>query len=200
MQRGFVPVLWVVVCSLLVVLSGGSYYFSKHSAPAAKLQVTNSPTVTPQSTLANEVAGWKIYTNKEAGFTFKYPSQYREISYPDGSMSIDNDGLKNFAGVSVRVFPNKDRLRPDEYIDQVDTKDCSTDLKNKLVVTDILVNGHPAAKYIGSCEWAMGHDVGSQVFVGSDKHEIIQLVALFPEAADEKLLSQIISTFKFTSN
>ena len=75
-RQGFAPILILI---FLVLLVGGVYYFGTKNkiipSPVASSHPSSSPIVisTPDSATKN----WKIYSNKEYGFSVRYPEYYK---------------------------------------------------------------------------------------------------------------------------
>jgi hypothetical protein len=83
-QKGFAPIIILI----LLVLVGGAYYFGitkNKTVPSlvVPVQPSSSPVAQP---IADPTANWKTYTNKEYGFTVKYPSDAKlRISQSESS-------------------------------------------------------------------------------------------------------------------
>lgn len=78
-QKGFVPILIVILVATAALLGGYLVYQKSTNKP------TNSPEPSPLSTKApakveDPTANWKIYTDPDFNFTFKYPESIFKYS------------------------------------------------------------------------------------------------------------------------
>jgi|GEM_PF-4585169 len=101
-QKGFAPIVIIVLVSAVLVVGGGAWYYTKNTKPkpapapvteqkpgqptlpeitppAAPVTISdinpgsNFPTSTPESTAKEPIPGWKIYNNDKYGIRFSYP-------------------------------------------------------------------------------------------------------------------------------
>ncbi|MBI2024004.1 hypothetical protein HYT00_01280 [Candidatus Giovannonibacteria bacterium] len=96
---------------IVIILAMGGYfiYVNRAQAPADENNsAQNAPTPTPS---VNETAGWKTYQNKEFGFEFKYPDDWKveDMTYCTAANVCGSVGtiLKPNA---VNLDPVKDRI------------------------------------------------------------------------------------------
>ena len=206
MQKGFSVLYLLLGIVIAAALISGGYFFGKGSVPVAPTnnpsysqptsQVASSPKVMTQGQV-DETANWKTYTNTQAGFSFKYPAQYQLFNNTNGTVGIGSHDLSNWINVSTQVLPNTKRLTPSQYIDQEETQGCKSELKAQLKVTTLEVDKHSAARYEGSCQEAIGAMPGTSVLIDNKLGSIIALRGELPGPETEKLLNQILATFKF---
>ena len=90
-QKGFTPIIILLVVLLLGVL--GYFAFTKGyiNINLPKPSASNNPVTLPSSSpTPDPTANWKTYTNPEEGITFKYPSDlYLVYRKSDKSLGLD---------------------------------------------------------------------------------------------------------------
>ncbi len=195
MQKGQTPVLILVGILIIIVVAGGAYFLGKsaNSKPSSTPVVTSQspqPALIPQSTPdaspaptgAGETTNWKIYTNSEYGFSFKYPSNWKYEPNPAfpttiaffevGVTPIHHDGdtksneVFNFSpGVNDSSL---DELKKEYYPDAIDTT----------------VDGKPALK-----------TPAGEIIIKPSSNK--PLIDLFIANRDNATLQKVLSTFKF---
>ena len=97
-QKGFSAVEGVLLLVILGMIgfTGWYVYHSKKVAnKESNSQATVQTVVTKESTSTNPYAGWKTYTNQEAGLTFQYPS-----NWTSQTATITPDSGGSFLGIS----------------------------------------------------------------------------------------------------
>lgn len=183
-QKGFVNITLVVV---IVVLVGvvGYFTFVKKSKPIVQQPTptsTTTPTKTftpiPISTSQDGTVNWKIYSNSEYGFQFKYPSNWRlydAIQNPtwSGDSYKIRVSYRRGGGVSS---PTYCQARP------TDQRCQKTQIDGNEAIID----------------W--GGSEGNEVSIDiSDKDRgLIILYIMNYAPAEKSTIDQILSTFKFT--
>ena len=101
------PVFILLGVLILAILGGGLYYFNQQTAPAAKPQITISPT--PRPTPVDETTGWKIYTDSANNYVVKYPPELTLESY--GLQNLKESGMN-----SPTIFQRMKNIAPPEVI------------------------------------------------------------------------------------
>lgn len=92
-QKGLAPILVVLIAFVLLSSAGGVYYFSKNQHSQT---TTKSTKPEPINTGSEE---WNTYTNKNYGFTFKYPN----LTFGEGIC-----GQRRLDDVAIRILELSD--------------------------------------------------------------------------------------------
>ena len=105
-QKGFGAVEALLILVIVGIISGAGWYVMKAnknidntnnktaastSAPAAKKSVPGTAKITPTtstSASANTYAGWKTYCDSVTSGCFRYPSDWSDISGPQGATAL----------------------------------------------------------------------------------------------------------------
>ncbi len=96
----------------------------------------------------------------------------------------------------IENYSNAKNLSPKDFINQIYNNDCDSTLKQELVISTLMIDRHNAAEFSGECQKAIGHLLGTQVFI-QNGNEVIVIAAHQPTNTNEAILKQILSTFKF---
>lgn len=207
-QKGFVNIILVVV---IVVLLGvvGYFTFVKKPKPVAQqlapTQVANTPKSSPAPTPAPDdpTANWKTYTNTQYGIEFKYPNNWETDAY-------DTNANNSFS-IHFTNYKVKDRVDCSKFIGMEiqagHTIEGSFDAFVKSEVnnigmgpsgnlTPIIIGGHAAYK-VENSGWdsACG---GPGYFIQESSTKYVYIFSGRGKETDQKIIDQIISTFKFT--
>lgn len=119
-NKGFAPVIVLLIVLGVLAVGGGAYFVGKSSAPKSDVSDnsnyfptteqnytppvtsnTNSNTTLPVNTPTNnstpqtDTSNWKTYTNSQYGFSFKYPVSIKEIK--------SGIGISSDLGIEVKV-------------------------------------------------------------------------------------------------
>ena len=193
-QKGFTPILILLVVVIMVGLSGGLYYFSKTNSPKPNATQVLAPSSSP----TDETANWKTYTSKENGYSFKYPSAWR-IAEPINSPveiyswpSNKHYDLVPDSEISIHIQfqDNPSKLTIEAWFQQ----DWGNE-RNKNNEQSILVNGIQAIRYTNK-NLVRPLQYTSVSFVHGDK--VYNISAKPPDSKYLQVFDTIISTFKFT--
>ena len=181
MQKGFVPVLIVILIAALV---GGYFVYSNFQTktPTSTIQPSPSPadeTANPDSIGAN----WKTYTNK--GIYFEYPSDWNISPYTDNTIIISSS-----PNIKLVVVP-KDGTLMNECMQEV-----SEEIKNGLTIRKFTrvttgamcstTDSNPREIWVVPSKGAYSPGINYQYSAAEDKQA-------------EEIFNQILSTFKFTN-
>jgi len=102
MQRGFAPIVVILLIVVLASMAVGGYYFVKLSKPAEVQKVYQTPTSpapltsTPEPTSSvltqsgsADLTNWKTYTSTRYGFSFQHPpTWYINEENSDGEVNV----------------------------------------------------------------------------------------------------------------
>ncbi|MBI2597049.1 hypothetical protein HYW41_02745 [Candidatus Daviesbacteria bacterium] len=215
-QKGFTPVLILLGAILITGIVGGAYYLGTQRSQPTSPTTTSQPTPTSNPT-ANGIASWGIYKNTKIGFEISYPNGKRYPYYvkgPDGGNTYTVDGTEdnevvNFPGNSphydaayfLKTVPFSGTL--EEVVAMV-KKDYGYSVTNKatLISKDFKIAGNDVLWYKIQDRRDRRSDPGPNP--GEEEFFEILMVAknhafIFHSiyGTDEKLMDQILSTFKF---
>lgn len=194
----------IIFIVLVIFLSG--YIFAKNQTSK---QITQTPSVTqtpsPSPTI-DPTEDWKTYTNKEKGYSFKFPPSWttRET---EGSVTVSSnikypESPNDTEPITYWVFT--------EYLDnpkKLEFKDLATndykDLKDSFNYSSDNIKGNTAYRTTSlpsqlGCEWVYFPDKNNGlvglVFCAYDKNKPFK-----GQDENYKIFNQILSTFKFTN-
>lgn len=193
---------------LVLVVAVTVFTFYKFTKENSKIQPAPSPSETSLKK-ADPTANWKTYTNKNVGFTFKYPANWIEngdsLEEKIGENDVDEFSQK---GISVRIYENSGSLNALEFLDTIFYKDY-TDQGSKSLkeayIKQYRENSYlkPATidgKSVTSIEELIephGSD-GLGIWITIKENGL--LLRSYPSADyqnQQKIFNQILSTFKF---
>lgn len=106
MQKGFAPILILIVLVVLAGVSGGAYYLVKSSNNRPELQPRVSGSPTAQLT-QDKTPNWKTYTNDKFRYSIQYPENLKHSSRAyegiGGTVTVDqwSDAEDTY---SIRLF------------------------------------------------------------------------------------------------
>src|SRR3989344_5483276 len=108
-QKGFAPILMLLLIGIALVAAGGAYYFGFDHDWEKSVKLPTSQTISiPAPT--DETTNWKTYTDPSGSFTFKYPDTLRlkspEISVVDIEPNIvaEDNGRPLVEGRDDEIF------------------------------------------------------------------------------------------------
>lgn len=188
-QKGLAPIVIVLILAGVVVLVGGGYYLGKKSVvttqttnPIISTVPTSTPTSTPTPTqVIDETANWKIYTNNQYSFSFKYPSTLNLVV-------TDNVSKLN---VSLKKDLKESYVSFDLWVEAKNNKSINSTPDKTTTINNINWNVfYPG----GSCSLtACSQGVPYYQSIRNDfVYEFI-----YPNPEEEKDLVSILNTFKF---
>lgn len=187
-QQGIIEI--VVLIILALAIAGGAYYLGRQS----NLKPTSSPTVkvSPTPTLTDETRSWKTYENNNLKFSFRYPGEYNfEVHDP-------------FPDKRVQVLLNPEE---DKFVDI----NANKEVEHRTPADIYLDNRSIGTVKIGEYEWyvfylSSGYSDGPVVatspiyaYQREDENGILYSVGFNGDREQTRLHSEILSTFKFTS-
>lgn len=211
MQKGFSAIIILVAVLIILAVVGGAYYLGRQTTPKSQSQ---SPVVTSQlssspSPTSNETVNWKTYTNKKYHLAFNYP--------PNGEAD------EGSAQSSIRIFNNN---APPYFIFTIDIQDNPSHLTNQQAVDKIVesvrnnkynpvakdqadktiqtlkeyTNGQIKAIRLKSFFEGYEEDYGEIIYATENNIYTFNIHDGSGGVGnlEEKLLDQILSTFKFT--
>lgn len=166
--------------------------------------VSESPQPSPTpSTIPDETANWKTYTNATYAFQFLYPPSWdykSEPNYPNVIFFSPHDiefPPPGYAGEGM-ITPVEVIVRSGINV-QKEVEDFKkayqyTNYKDETVV----VGGVQARKISGvvTAESYVQNEFNAEVFIPKQNY-VVQISFLEREGVDEKLLNQILTSFKF---
>ena len=120
---------------VLLSLSAVVFLYYQNQQLKSMLASYTSPTTKPQPTPTSDpTANWKTYTNKQYGFTFKYPSDWEDVSKSDAIANPNREFMlqtSNKEFVNGTVFDKYDST----FVEQPWSKQLKLGQTKSLVVT-----------------------------------------------------------------
>lgn len=195
MKKGIVLPLLLLLASVSLIIGA---FFLLDNEPKTPTQ-----TATPVPVI--DTTDWKTYTNKELGFSFKYPQDAKYSIDPNvkNGIQIWLEVPNNFT-FYITTVPNSKKLSLDNPQQLFNNGPFTADLGNA-ILTQTDLGGLKAYKADNCCInhefnfWALTEiaTIKNQ-YVYEIRVESKEHTKQYPSNVDRKLLDQILSTFKFT--
>lgn len=214
-KRNYLP--WLLGILVLIIIFTTSFLIMTGKSKSTPTSSLTQPSVSPeQATVADtsiDMSSWKTYTNKQVGFTLKYPSTWREndISSIDfgtpvlAAIDLDSDPQNPLPyesfGDSIRliVYQNPNNLTTDEFVKKEafknETRDKNFDYGNYKKGTQYDFYGLKGTK-IENVEAPPG-ERGPSIFIPKDNF-ILSISTMNTSATNQKILNEALYTFEFT--
>ncbi len=157
-------------------------------------------TKTHLTSISDETANWKTYTDEVNKFTIKYPKEWREEVRGDKLILLTPESIDlkdgQIGGIFINIVTNPSNLSSREYLDQVAIpaqkgSPCEGNIKiisnlpKSLKSLDVTI----AEGFCGAL------DQGPQMFISKGDNIIILSSSL--NNLDRNIVNQIYATFKF---
>lgn len=194
MQKGFVQfiVLGVVI---LAIVAAGAFYLGKQiskqpvsSQPGKQNQVVTSQSTPSSTSVVDETANWKTYTNTKFGIKFEHPTEYYTEDYNRFIyLKVPNRPKGQILDIPIMIwreitYPKEDMRKCGEK------EDVTYDLRPTGCYKDITIGGVSGVKY------ARGRDV----VIEATKPELqIQIPIEIIWRFGEKDVDKIFASFQF---
>jgi hypothetical protein len=211
-QQGFAPILILVLIAVLAI--GGYLIYKQQFIPVcSKTQVLvkgqcmgTGVDYQKAQIQINEISSWGTYTNNKVGFQIKYPHSGQDVPIfskgPDGGQTINADGTEDNL---VLEFPGNDSNYRNSFgldlipfsgtLEEVNKIKKNYNYSNENVATKMdktfSVSGEPTSWYQ---HFSPGGVTTYEVVLVAKQHAFIFHAS---PNTDEKLMEQILSTFKF---
>lgn len=204
-QAGFTLVEGLLVIIALALVTGVGYYVYSNQADKNSSKTTavgNGRDSGQKTAKTDPYAGWQTYTNAEAGFTLRYPSDWMFNS--KGSKTKSGDG--EFGGDQFISKANYDADNNASILQlQTDVSELSAEsyakqqydaaaIATAKSFTSSKINGYDAQTVNFSAS-GDGNNNGYDVFV-SNKGHIVELT-YYPGTKDTETFKAIINSIKF---
>ncbi len=216
MQRGFTPILIVVLVA--VALVGGYFLYTSLRANPAKPESVaistapvsvSTPTTKPESTFSAETTNWKTYTDASAKYSFRYPNKWPLSKIPISkgcdtcleSVSFSehyNYNSEDTTLAVILVFKDgwvKNVKTLDDYIKFIKAEPTNVEIK------ETKVGGEKAVSY----KLSGGVQPLPVIEYVTTRNRIWYVIRLVDSietnknnVQNTKIFDQILSTFKFT--
>jgi len=170
-SKNFTPKFIGVILIIVALGAGASYGIWWWGSQNSQVAI---PTVTPDPT-----ANWKIYRNDQYGFEFRYPEGWFITEGMGMEVFLRRVGSDSFPEMSIQLTPSSSSNLLNQKQESI-----SIDGKNY-----IKISGESPVRLSDGSAWFLTHIVINN----AGKNYEIQA-----DNFDEKLLNQILSTFKFT--
>lgn len=207
-NKSKLPMMLIIVFVLLIILGSGGYYFVNNSKlksqnsnpPASRGEQLKSQNLTPTQTAIlsptptiDPIANWKTYTSQNDGYTLKYPQGWTyKQNNPWQAGDIDFSNTNN-DGQLFQILVNNDKVNLDTIAE---------DLSKRGNVSDVIIDG-VTGKSVSFIMPAPPGNANSRFqlqeihVVKNNKH--YGLIIEHLEGASDRILNQILSTFRFVN-
>lgn len=186
------------------VLLGQKQENKKSSTPIPTASLDTSaknPAVQP-STALDENANWKTYTNEAQRYSFKYPSTWiaeESQSFPENILQqvvMRDPANQNTFSFFIEVEKNRTYEQIVSRLHGGADATLRSSVERKETIN---VGGLPATKVVFNTSQSDGQgnyiDTGKSILVVVNRDRPLEIV--WNDISQEKLLDQILSTFKF---
>jgi len=209
----------IIIFAVVVVLGITGYVFFKNQGLIPNKQETSEQTVTKTITPSVTEAGtsdWKTYTNKEYGFSFKYP-ELLTLAESKNSVTLSHSiPYENYGGCDMTggntLYKNLEDFRltfevknQQIKLNYTDGQYVSGNLKGVYALEG--AEGCGNVKYVFPLvdEETLVVDKGAvQALSGLSKYwnleEILEVPDVISQEESKSIFDQILSTFEFTGN
>jgi hypothetical protein len=187
----------------LVLFAGIGFLVFQNSQKVQKPPKTTAPTINQASN--DNLANWKIYSNKEFNFQFKYPNDYSFQEEKLEKPIIDilkifnsKSGDNNRPIYKLLIYPNESLLDLESFFNDLYKGDLTGGSGNPFIGC----KNYQAKKTdkrgrvidFSQCYCVIGCD--KSVFVKNDK--VYEFISFYRDIPDQDLIfNQILSTFQF---
>ncbi|MFA5432351.1 MAG: hypothetical protein WC319_05695 [Candidatus Paceibacterota bacterium] len=190
-QKGFTPIVIILLVLTLAGIGGSSYYvWNKKTQDYQAISDKNNESIDLKSQNI-DTATWLTYMNKELGIEFKYPSNFnfRQTISPN----IANVSFGDYFSVKIGSYQNKsiDEIIKNDFINNV--------IYRNVTINNLIVDGHKAKRVLYYDPGIGYNDIvffiesnNPNVFVEFRSDTPKDIVRL-----DVLTFNQIVSTFKF---
>lgn len=212
-QKGLAPILIVLLIAVLGV--GGYFVYTSLRGGVADVAISPSgipaiTTVPTSSSNPDETANWKTYTDTKQKFSIKYPPAWTVFPNIVGGIIPGFDGTiinsanklephgeilaeEGQAGISINVV-GTDKLTNETLLNYHKRKFSSPD-KGGNDYTETTLNTIPAIKHVRT---TTEPDSGQIIYLVSNREWVYWLNVSVHNTSYQKIVDQILSTFKFT--
>ena len=217
-RQGFSSLALIII--ILIILGGGYWVWQNQlESEASKLAALSAdiniePSVTP-STPSVDTTDWRIYSNEEYGFEFKYPPNLdinsavtisvpmtgnpKEIITLRSNETLLTDSGRSFDGFAIYVIPNQSQNSINSNLENEKTAQLnakiSIDGNNISGIQSSFTLNNRQGKILRGYSW----DDIERFYVSLNGQDILVLAKLDQkEGSFDKIFDQILSTFRFT--
>jgi len=211
---GFASPLILLAVGLIVGIAITFAYFQFKSKPAHQNQPSSIPQSTPASTPnpdasrepngSAETANWKTYTNKEHGFSFKYPEKVyikatNEDNLPLVYLSTKPIEIPQAYGGALTEVEIRTSSLLSEKTAEERAENLKPTLKTETIVEKKISIPTAGIEISGIFKEYPGvESTNYRAIILQSKNEIIEFGYITRDPAfTESLLNQILSTFQF---
>ncbi len=208
MQRGFIPLLIILILVAIFGAAAGGYflYTSLRGVPPkagdAAISTASNPTSKPESTSSADMTNWKTYTDTNNGFSLKYPPNWSQVNIANNRVAISPELPKPFypattftiPGILIDISNNDASLSSKDYVMQKIIPQNIYTKNGKITLSLSNVDGVIVE---GLTNPVSGNPIGPTAYI-SNKSKVISLELNSTNITDPKnIFNQILSTFKF---
>lgn len=221
-QKGLAPLIIVILIALAV---GGYLIYQKQLKSVLISQPTFTPVASPVASNSAETAHWKVFNSKRYQYSFQYPASMEVINggmglrdiTEESRVLVDYPGIKNnsYSGPWSIVAEDQDTTCPkgktnisaglQAFADrkwQLNKNDNNPYTTNKKVgdLTETIIAGQRAYQFLIGGSWVSeceGLSLNAEQFVVFTEKNGVMYTIMFPK--ENRIYSQILSTFKFTN-
>ena len=224
-QRGFVGVgVLIAILVGVAVLGSGAYYIVRQASPSRRVSensdsLQNSSAKTsgsntqpfsaePSQIPNRETANWKVYTDTQYGFSFKYPSGWyinqSSETFIGFSKSSATRPARQFAAFYITDLNlgkegSPCYVAPQEYFDYYFKGDLRASSGNQPRLQSLQLGQVPTIRRLGSDEirylfYTADREIGLILYPGDNQNPTEY------NTGDDSLMEEVIKTFSFTNS
>lgn len=193
----------LVVLLILLIAEGAGYLLRVNNQQSSyPTTITNkvSPKRTPTLNRTN-TSNWKIYTNTQYGFSFQYPSSWKEDKNQEKStLALSPNIVADFAttrdsmgqGLDMQIFSNPNSVSAQDFISRHQSENNYPNMLGSHFKKNPSTLGIPGDWLIDRT--ALGAVGGEQALIPLNN----VVVDLYCIGCNDQITDKILSTFKFT--
>lgn len=168
--------------------------------PAGGSELPPAPPPVPGEPTTDETANWKTYANTKYSYQFKYPTNWSVGGNEEAVLLWNKPESGEGLDYHITMYPVSSIKNSVNITDPVGTQMEVGDKIFEEKISDIVVDGHPAAKFKVDVLPGSQTDAIPAILVKVKSNSgFIYLKLISFDAVDTQVFDQILSTFQFTN-